>query len=119
VRDNTREMTLPKLEEPLAVSLERDLMNRYGPMVSGDALRLVLGYTSGEAFRQALSRRTVPIPVFGLPNRRGKFALVKDIAAWLAEQRTRAVPGKESGNQTDDCIPLTEKGDSDDLTTIR
>lgn len=84
-------MTLPSFDEPFAVLLERDLMNQYGPMVSGDVLRLVLGYSSKEAFRQALSRQTVPVPVFAIPNRRGKFALVKDVAAWLAAQRARVV----------------------------
>jgi len=79
--------------ELLAASLERDLFDRYGPMVAGDELRQALGYTSKDAFRQALSRQTVPVPVFGLPNRRGKFALVKDIAKWLADQRGAAVSG--------------------------
>ncbi|MFL9927159.1 hypothetical protein PQR62_22995 [Herbaspirillum lusitanum] len=76
--------------EPLAVLLDRELTSRYGPMVSNDNLRLVLGYSSMEAFRQALSRKTIPIPVFEIENRRGKFALVKDVATWLAAQRERA-----------------------------
>lgn len=80
-----------KTLELLAASLERDLFERYGPMVAGDELRQALGYSSNDAFRQALSRRTVPVPVFGLPHRRGKFALVKDIAKWLADQRGGAV----------------------------
>jgi hypothetical protein len=84
-------MSPPNFDEPLAILLERELMSRYGPMVSNDALRLALGYTSKEAFRQALSRKTVPIPVFALANRRGKFALVKDVATWLAIQRERAI----------------------------
>lgn len=56
-------------------------------MISGEALRTALGYPSMEAFRQALSRKTVPIPVFSIDARRGKFALVKDLARWLACQR--------------------------------
>ena len=36
---------------------------------------------------QALTRKTVPIPVFSVENRRGKYALVKDVAIWLANQR--------------------------------
>lgn len=78
------------INEPLAVLLDRELTSRYGPMVSNDNLRLVLGYSSMEAFRQALSRKTIPIPVFEIENRRGKFALVKDVATWLAAQRERA-----------------------------
>lgn len=78
-------------ETTLAHQLERELMSQYGPMVSNDALRMVLGYSSKAAFRQALSRKTVPVPVFSLANRRGKFALVRDVATWLAAQRERAV----------------------------
>nr|WP_198985139.1 hypothetical protein [Herbaspirillum sp. ASV7] len=79
------------INEPLAVLLDRELTSRYGPIVSNDNLRLVLGYSSMEAFRQAVSRKTIPIPVFEIENRRGKFALVKDVAAWLAAQRARAL----------------------------
>ncbi|WP_208652666.1 hypothetical protein [Herbaspirillum rubrisubalbicans] len=78
------------INEPLAVLLDRELTSRYGPIVSNDNLRLVLGYSSMEAFRQAVSRKTIPIPVFEIENRRGKFALVKDVAVWLAAQRERA-----------------------------
>jgi hypothetical protein len=85
---------------PLAVLLERDLLHHYGPMVSGDTLRLVLGYPSPDAFRQALSRKTVPVPVFTVPHRRGKFALVKDVAIWLARQRERAEPIGKTGKET-------------------
>lgn len=89
-RDDEGEMDQPHFDEPLAVLLERELMNRYGPIVSNDNLRLVLGYASKEAFRQALSRKTIPIAVFEIENRRGKFALVRDVAVWLSAQRERA-----------------------------
>jgi hypothetical protein len=82
------------LDEPLADVLNRDLAGRYGPMISNDNLRLALGYPSKEAFRQALSRKTIPVPIFEIENRRGKFALTKDIASWLAAQRERAFIGK-------------------------
>jgi hypothetical protein len=84
-------MRNPKIEPPLALQLERALMVQYGPLVSNDALRIVLGYPSKAAFRQALSRKTVPVPVFTLTQRRGKFALVRDVAAWLATERERAI----------------------------
>lgn len=63
----------PSSIEPLADILERELTTRYGPMISNDNLRIALGYASKEAFRQALSRKTVPIPVFEIENRRGKL----------------------------------------------
>ena len=44
--------------------LEEELAVRYGPLFSGNALGQILGYTSNDACRQALSRKTIPIPVF-------------------------------------------------------
>lgn len=71
--------------------LETELTARYGPLVSSDILWTLLGYPSSAAFRQALVRKTVPVPVFSIPRRRGKFALIKDIAGWLATQREAAL----------------------------
>lgn len=77
--------------QELAKDLEEDMMNQYGPMVRGKELCQVLGYPSLAAMRQAIARNKVPIPIFPLENRRGKFALVKDVAFWLAEKRISAV----------------------------
>lgn len=85
----------------LAHALEHDLFERHGPLIADDALRLALGYRSMEAFRQAMVRRTVPVPVFALANRRGKYALVKDVAWWLAELRIAAANPSER-KKTDD-----------------
>ena len=82
---------MEKITKNLADALERDLLERHGPLISDDALRVALGYKSMNAFRQALVRKTVPVPVFAISTRRGKYALVKDVAAWLAAQRTFAV----------------------------
>lgn len=79
----------------LAQALESDLLSRYGPVIGQDDLRQALGYSSMDAFRQALSRRHLPVPVFALPHRRGKFALSKDIAHWLAAQRSKALAAGE------------------------
>jgi hypothetical protein len=75
----------------LASLLEQELMGRYGPLISNDNLRVALGFVSMNAFRQALVRKTMPIPVFPLANRRGKYALVKDVAIWLSKQREVAI----------------------------
>ncbi|MBO3672047.1 hypothetical protein J5N52_08450 [Acinetobacter soli] len=74
-----------------AEMIERDLLERHGPMISDEALRIALGYRSTDAFRQALTRKTVPIPIFSVENRRGKYALVKDLAFWLAKQRNESI----------------------------
>lgn len=60
-----------------------DLYERHGPIIGGAALAKALGYASTAAFRQAFRRHTVPIEVFEVPNRKGKFALTKDVNAWL------------------------------------
>lgn len=82
------------VQEQLAKSLEEDLLRRFGPLVGQEDLRAALGFATMEAFRQALVRRKVEVPVFSLPNRRGKFALAKDVAEWLSKMRALSVPEK-------------------------
>lgn len=77
--------------DSLTQMLEQDLLHRYGPVIGQDDLRQALGYTSADAFRQALSRGVLPVPVFVIAHRRGKFALAKDIAQWLANLRQEAL----------------------------
>ncbi|CAM4275796.1 hypothetical protein [Pseudoalteromonas maricaloris] len=81
--------------ESLASELEADLLKLYGPNMFGKSLYIALGYGSGEAFRQAVSRKTVPIPVFSIDKRKGKFALTKDVARWSAKQRLERVINEE------------------------
>lgn len=81
-----------RLDEDSAVSelarkLETDLFERYGPVIGGRNLSEALGYRSVDAFRQAACRKTVPVPIFTIENRRGRFALVSEVAQWLAQQR--------------------------------
>lgn len=81
---------MAKIDSALAKALGNDLFGRHGPILGGDDLQAALGYPSREAFRQALFRDAVPVPVFSLPRRRGKFALVKDVASWLAHCHAQA-----------------------------
>ena len=74
----------------LAMMIERELTLLHGPMMTGEPLRRALGYPSLAAFRQALARKTAPIPVFHIDKRRGKFALTKEVAVWVAQQRSGA-----------------------------
>jgi hypothetical protein len=64
-----------------------DIQRQYGPLVGGADLLKILGFPSSEAFRQALSRGSIPVPVFAIPHRRGKFALAQDLAFWLTQLR--------------------------------
>ena len=70
----------------LAKQIENDLIERFGIILGAKVLAKTLGYASIDALRQSIVRRTNPIPVFKLPNRRGYFALTKDVAEWLAAQ---------------------------------
>ena len=74
-------------EEKLRHELEDDLLRLYGPLIPSEELWKVLGYQSKGAFRQAITRKRVPVPLFGIEYRRGKFALSKDVAAFLAAKR--------------------------------
>ena len=70
--------------------LEVDMLRMYGsPMISGEALQKALGYKSMDALRQGISRQTIPVKVFEIENRRGKYALISDIAQYLAEQSSK------------------------------
>lgn len=74
--------------EPESFEEVADRLTRlYGGIVGGAALTRALGYPSQGAFRQALSRKRVPVPVFTLEGRRGRFAHAADIARWLWSQR--------------------------------
>lgn len=71
----------------LAAELEAALMKEGGPLISGDLLIRSLGYPSRHAFRKAVEQKTLPVEIFEIPRRRGKYALARDIARWLASLR--------------------------------
>jgi len=79
-----------KKQDNLAQLLEQDFIAQYGPVLTGDALRKCLGYSSMAALRQAFARDKVDVPIFHLKDRRGQFALSKDVAKWLAMHRNQA-----------------------------
>lgn len=61
-----------------------ELLERHGPIIGGLDLAHAMGYRSLAAFRQARRRGQVEVQLFSLPNRRGVFALVAEVARWLA-----------------------------------
>jgi hypothetical protein len=67
--------------------LHDDLSRQYGSLLASADLVKVLGYRSSAAFRQAMVRGTVPVPLFTIPHRRGHFALALEVAAWMCRQR--------------------------------
>jgi len=77
-------------QDELKKELEEDLLRIHGPLLTAEALWKLLGYQSRSAFKQAVSRNHVPVPLFDIEHRRGKFALAKDLAAFLAEKRCKS-----------------------------
>lgn len=81
--------------------LERQLIETYGVLIGGDALRKLLCYQTSAAFRQARRRGTLPVATITLPHRQGVFAQAHDIARWLAEtmNRTESAPPPVGSNE--------------------
>ncbi|MBS0570686.1 MAG: hypothetical protein JSS28_08770 [Proteobacteria bacterium] len=78
------------------------LTRMYGVVVGGATLTRVLGYPTQAAFRQACARKHLPVPVFTIEGRRGRFAQVGDIACWLLSQRGAAsTPPRRAENKED------------------
>jgi hypothetical protein len=72
-----------QLDDADTTEFERSLTERYGLLVGNKDLWTALSYRTPEAFRQAYGRGRLPIHVFALPGRRGKYALTRDLARWL------------------------------------
>ena len=72
----------------LALALERELMKNYGsPLLTGEKLSEAMGYRSIHSLRKHMSQKSFPVELFTIRGRKGRFALEKDIAVWLAKQR--------------------------------
>jgi len=63
---------------------EVNLLKTYGALIYGHDLWKVIGYPSSESFRQAVKRKSVPVPTFKREGYRMRFARSHDIAVWLA-----------------------------------
>lgn len=68
---------------PDRIQLIDSLLHQYGPLIGGADLRKVLGFRSAAAFQHAVREKIINVRIFGIPGRRGKFALTLDVAAWL------------------------------------
>lgn len=71
--------------------IRADLLERYGPLLSGAALCRAMGYPSLAAMRQSITRDTFPVPTFLIDGRRGRFALTWVVARWLATRQFDAL----------------------------
>lgn len=64
--------------------------NQFGPLMGGADLWRSLGFRTATAFSRALRVGALELPIFDLPCRRGKFALTRDVAAWLERAASAA-----------------------------
>lgn len=62
---------------------ERDLLEQFGPLMGGNELQRALGFKSSVTFRRDARLGRLPVEVFEVEGRRGKFALTSDVARWL------------------------------------
>lgn len=77
-------------DDALRQTLEAELTAQYGPIVTGKDLLKLLAFSSQAAFQQAMYRNHLPVPVFSIKHRKGKFALVKELANWIVMNRAAA-----------------------------
>lgn len=100
------ERTCELLSDVLARELNDELVRRYGTVLPPSALVKTLGYRSASAYRQAIARGTVPVHLFSMPNRRGRFALARDVAEFLCRVRRgeprNVSPGSRATDARDD-----------------
>jgi hypothetical protein len=68
---------------------ENLLVRHYGAAIGGRDLREALGFKSASAFCRAVQAGRLPIRLFKMEGRRGRFALATDVAEWL-EKRASA-----------------------------
>ncbi len=78
---------MPIVDDIYQTGLYRELSSKYGEIIGGAKLAHVLGYSTVAAFRKALERDTLNLPVFSVEGRSGRFALTSDVAHWLLMSR--------------------------------
>lgn len=73
-----------------ATELQTELLAVHGELMSGRSLWMALGFKAERGFQRAAQRGALPVGVFELKGRRGRFAKTREIAAWLASVGTEA-----------------------------
>ncbi|WP_223789934.1 hypothetical protein [Marinicella meishanensis] len=67
--------------------IEQKLIAEYGILISGEPLSKALGFKSIAAFRKAIERGTIELPIMTFKNRKGKYAVSSDVAEWITNNR--------------------------------
>jgi hypothetical protein len=69
--------------EARVAQLERELRQKFGAEIKGAPLRQILGYSSGDAFRQAVRRGLIPVHTYVYEGRRARYATALALATWI------------------------------------
>lgn len=73
-------------EPPLIhADLLQAFLERYGELMDATALAALFRFPSDRAFRRAVAKGALPIPVFRIPGRPGAHARTRDVAEWLRD----------------------------------
>ena len=86
--NNAIDPPLERKKSLFEVELIHKLEMQYGHIIHGQDLARCLGFANTDALRQAICREKVPIHIFSIEGRRGKFAYTKDVAYWIAALST-------------------------------
>jgi hypothetical protein len=78
-----RQSPPPDAEPTPPASLLDEYLVKYGELMTPQELIQIFRYPSGQAFRRAIAKGTLPIPVIAVPGRRGRFARTRAVVAWL------------------------------------
>jgi hypothetical protein len=80
--------------------LRQLLLREFGAVVGGRDLRNVLGFRSAAAFQRAVRSGHLRLRFFSVPGRKGRFALILDIADWLESTAEAGAGAFEFGHQS-------------------
>lgn len=85
--------------------MEKQLLALYGPLLGGTALHQALGFPTAAALLQSELRGQVGVALFRIPNRRGRFAMTAQVAAWLANLTATLPQENSTGNAGAEAAP--------------
>lgn len=77
------------------------LVDRYGLLLGRESLKEALGFPSLYALDQYVRRGHLDLKLLQMPNRRGKFALATEVAAYLLRISDRRAGASVGGKERD------------------
>lgn len=67
-------------------------LDRYGEIMKAKEVAELFRYKSDRAFVRAAERGSLPVRVFQVPGRRGRFVETRSVAAWMTRVLQRPSP---------------------------